>query len=221
MIKKALYVQRKDVARIYKEIPQVLTNGEVRCRLLPLTGHLLYLDSAVGDRAVIETDSSKLQIIPYITLMDQRSKKIFIYQRGEGGTEERLHGMCSIGLGGHVEEETNYTRDMKSVIIECIVRELAEEVGLIFTPTEVMDLSITTSSKGYAIYDDSDAVGKVHLGIGYVMSIDKARLQSSELDVITNGKWLSIPEIKSGVAEGIFKLENWSKLVMTGLDNSI
>ena len=33
--------------------------------------------------------------------------KILRYRRGKGGGETRLHGLYSVGVGGHISEEDN------------------------------------------------------------------------------------------------------------------
>ena len=53
-----------------------------------------------GPRALLERNSSFRQIIPYIVLVDDG--QVVAYERAERGSEARLHGMLSIGMGGHV-----------------------------------------------------------------------------------------------------------------------
>src|SRR6266851_7883968 len=62
------------------------------------SSHLVYLN-----RSEAEQDRRYKQVIPYVLLIcDDR---LLRYRRGRGGEEKRLHGLYSVGIGGHISEE--------------------------------------------------------------------------------------------------------------------
>ena len=65
---------------------------------LTTTARLVYLN-----RSDAEKDKNHKQLIPYVLLLCQG--KILRYRRGRGGQETRLHGLFSVGVGGHISEE--------------------------------------------------------------------------------------------------------------------
>ena len=110
-------------------------------------------------RGPMESDPSYKQLIPYVLLewTDQDGTVfLFTYTRGGGGGESRLHAKRSVGIGGHISKEDSaegadpYRMGLR--------RELEEEV----------DLSQTIRRRESLIYDPSNEVGQVHLGIVYV-----------------------------------------------------
>src|SRR2546423_1722543 len=57
------------------------------------------------NRSEAEHDRRYKQLIPYVILICH--DRMLRYQRGRGGGEKRLHGLYSIGIGGHISEEDN------------------------------------------------------------------------------------------------------------------
>src|SRR5213593_2530317 len=62
------------------------------------SSHILYLN-----RSEAEQDRRYKQLIPYVLVIC--NGKILRYRRGRGGQETRLHGLYSVGIGGHISEE--------------------------------------------------------------------------------------------------------------------
>jgi predicted NUDIX family phosphoesterase len=113
-------------------------------------------DSSLEDPA--RRGGSYLQFIPYIVL--QSDRHVWCYRR-KGG-EGRLHGRLSCGVGGHVEREDEVYHSMMQTLANAAYRELKEETGLSVTIPEPVGL----------IYDDSDPVGAVHLGVLYLIDMN-------------------------------------------------
>ena len=71
------------------------------------------------------------QILPYIAVMDTDGKYL-TYSRN--GTESRLHGSRSIGIGGHIDLEdmfSNYdSNNILNTIGNAMCRELKEEASI-------------------------------------------------------------------------------------------
>ena len=60
--------------------------------------NLVYLN-----RTEAEQNRLYKQLIPYVLLIC--NDKILRYRRGKGGQETRLHGLYSVGIGGHISDE--------------------------------------------------------------------------------------------------------------------
>src|SRR6266542_1216650 len=61
------------------------------------SSRLVYLN-----RSDAEHDKRYKQLIPYVLLIC--NDRILRYRRGRGGQETRLHGLYSVGVGGHISE---------------------------------------------------------------------------------------------------------------------
>src|SRR5208337_4189957 len=85
--------------------------------------HLVYLN-----RSAAEQNKRYKQLIPYVLLMCQG--RILRYRRGKAGGETRLHGLYSVGIGGHISEEDNGLFSNDRGYQEGMRRELMEEVAI-------------------------------------------------------------------------------------------
>lgn len=154
-------------------------------------------------RSQMESDPSYKQLIPYVLLEwdDGGTKKLFTYTRGGGGGEARLHAKRSVGIGGHISAEDAaggadpYATGMQ--------RELAEEVQLESTYTD---------QRVGLLYDPSNDVGKVHLGVVHRFVLSQPNVKSNEPD-LAEGGFISIAELR----EDLDRLETWSQLAITAL----
>lgn len=155
-------------------------------------------------RSRMETDPRFKQLIPYVLLQwtdDTGTVKLFTYTRGGGSGEARLHAKRSIGIGGHISREDAaegadpYTAGMH--------RELEEEVQL--------ETSYTESKEGL-IYDPSNDVGKVHVGVVHRFVLERPQVKSNEAD-LAEGGFISIEELRSDMD----RLETWSQLAINAL----
>ncbi len=209
---------------------------------------LLNSDLSFGlmDRKFCETDQNYLQLIPYITLWDSANNKFFVYTRGDVGDENRLHGMCSLGLGGHIDyilplvEEATYNDILYNTIVSTAIRELSEEVGAFEVETigtnhqlaeteanrVMFDKLMRAISNATLIHTDLDEVGSVHLGISIVCPIDPSTLGEHENGVIIKGQWLSMEEIKTRTQldegnEERLTLETWSEILIQTLETTV
>ncbi len=148
------------------------------------------------DRDKAENDPTIKQLIPYSIL--RRNEHVFRYLRAPKGAEARLHGLWSIGVGGHinpVDGDPGY-----EAYARAFARELAEEVGI--NKRANLDKVVGL------INDDSNDVGKVHFGI--VHEIEVGFELQFEDDALSNGSFQH-PETHKLQVE---KYENWSKLII-------
>ncbi len=151
-------------------------------------------------RSEAEQNKAYKQLIPYVLVICDG--KILRYRRGSGGGEKRLHGLYSVGIGGHISEEDN---DLFSPVgyQEGMRRELLEEV-------DIDELNETVVA---VINDDSTEVGYVHFGVVHVLHV------TSE-DVAGRRSGIVSPEFVT-ISEAIKDLsayESWSRFCLERLD---
>src|SRR2546426_9133990 len=120
------------------------------------SSRLVYLN-----RSDAEHDKRYKQLIPYVLLIC--NGRILRYRRGRGGQETRLHGLYSVGVGGHISEEDHGLFSTGPGYHEGMRRELIEE-GAVEEGNE---------SAVAGINDDSTEVGCVHFGVVHVMHVAK------------------------------------------------
>ena len=148
------------------------------------------------------------QILPYITVTDGEGKYLS-YSRN--GTETRLHGSRSIGIGGHIDIVDMYDPDyevlnnIKETIIQATIRELEEEINLLCDG----DWLVSKTNLGKLIVDTTNPVGEVHVGLFSKLVYPHAQPQEE----LHDAKWLTVDELKASIDE----YENWSKLIIEGL----
>jgi dCTP deaminase len=142
-----------------------------------------------------ETDEDVLQLIPYVAIFD-RHCSIFSYVRAKeikDYGDSRLFGKHSVGIGGHVIKS-----DAPDYILNCLRRELAEEVkldGLVSMPVLV----------GTIISYDKP-VDRVHFGLVYGIVTD-GDVQPAESSIIS-GRMIKRSDIT--IFPGNVGYETWS-----------
>lgn len=143
-------------------------------------------------RSAMEHDPTYKQIIPYLVF--NYADKYFVMQRKSTASEERLKNKYSLGIGGHIREEDLQGKSLA----DWSKREFEEEVN--FTGNLVIE------PQGI-INDDSNDVGKVHVGFVFLLNGDSADISvKSELK---SGELLSLEEMKPLYAS----METWSQYV--------
>ena len=138
-------------------------------------------------RSEMETDPSYKQLIPYVLLQwtdDDGVTKLFTYTRGGGGGEARLHAKRSVGIGGHISRED--AADGADPYSSGMHRELSEEVQLESTYQEFRD---------GLIYDPSNDVGKVHLGVVHRFVLQRPQVKTNEAE-LADGGFVSVDELR-------------------------
>lgn len=154
-------------------------------------------------RDQMEADPSFKQLIPYCIFQHvdgEGVKHVFQYTRGSGGGESRLHAKKSVGIGGHISTEDigddcPYELGMQ--------RELSEEVQI--------DTQYDQTMVGL-INDDSNDVGKVHLGVVHLFTVASPSVSSKELEIAGAG----FSPVAQVMAE-IDRYETWSQFCLKSL----
>jgi predicted NUDIX family phosphoesterase len=150
-----------------------------------------------------ENDPTQKQIIPYVILAFE--DKILYYVRGKRAGEQRLVAKGSIGIGGHLNDadaglfsldEEHYNR-----VVE---REVHEEIDL---------LSKFRNRIVALLNDDSTEVGRVHLGIVHIFTLEEPKVQKREA-MITGLTFRTKEELICQRES----LESWSQICLDSLD---
>jgi predicted NUDIX family phosphoesterase len=152
-------------------------------------------------REQMELNPSFKQLIPYVILEYQNrgaEPQLFTYTRGSNQGESRLHKKRSIGIGGHICEQD--TQGSNNPYLVGLRRELAEEI-------KIEDL-YSLQSLGL-LYDSSNEVGRVHLGIVHRISLSRPAVSSNERG-INEAKFTPISALKSHH----MSLETWSQICL-------
>ncbi len=183
------------------------------------------------ERNLAENDISKKQIIPYIILKD-RNDRFFTYKRK--GNEKRLHGLYSLGVGGHIDlddlltTEFNQTglndnkiisdnltfnldyNSFSNILKIALSREILEETGI-----NINKIEIEEKLKFLGIInEDISSVGKVHLGFVYLFNLNMNQEIKPIDDEINSFKYLD----KSDLTQIWDNLERWSILSLSLLN---
>ncbi|MGH7939543.1 MAG: NUDIX domain-containing protein [Limisphaerales bacterium] len=158
--------------------------------------NVLYLN-----RSEAEKDKHYKQLIPYALII--HGDRILRYRRGKGGQETRLHGLYSVGVGGHISEEDTGLFTKGPGYHEAMRRELMEEVAI----------NVTREMAVAVINDDSTDVGCVHLGIVHVVYVADEVIANGR-DGIVGAEFIPIREaVKNPDA-----YESWSRFCLENLD---
>ena len=143
------------------------------------------------------------QILPYIAIMDNEGKYL-TYSRN--GTETRLHGSRSIGIGGHIDIYDFYDENYHlfnspiETIAQATHRELQEEIGV----SAMFDTTLLSR----IIVDTTNSVGKVHVGLTTTLIAEQRGIHPQE--ELHDPQWLTVEELKANIDQ----YENWSKLII-------
>lgn len=151
------------------------------------------------------------QILGYVQLVNEQGE-ILSYARK--GKEKGLHGLRSIGVGGHVSHEELVTAIYRSdnptqlpklteLIQLGLRRELLEEVGI--------DIG-TFMEANQLLVSDSNITSQVHVGLPMQLNVIEAAIILEESEFLDT-RWITIEELKA--TEDIY--EPWSQLLIQNM----
>ncbi len=156
----------------------------------------LDLVGSARPRRELELDPEWKQPIPYAIALytAEGERQLFWMDRLAGGSDRRLHGRASFGVGGHIGADDGG-------ILAALEREWSEEVETAalprFTPLGLLN-------------DDSDEVGRVHLGIVFLAELFSPEIAVREREKLAG----SLVSVKSAVARA-GELEGWSAALIS------
>jgi predicted NUDIX family phosphoesterase len=157
---------------------------------------ILYLN-----RSEAEQDKRYKQLIPYVLVIC--NDKILRYRRGKGGQETRLHGLFSVGVGGHISEEDNGLFSSGLGYEEGMRRELMEEIAV----DELKESVVAV------INDDSTEVGYVHFGVVHIARVKDENVASGRSG-ISSPEFIPLSEAVKDPAG----YESWSRFCLENLE---
>lgn len=151
------------------------------------------------DRPEAEGDPAYKQLIPYVTITNDGH--FLLLERTKAQGEKRLHGMLSLGVGGHINP-IDEGSDLEETIALALARELEEELWL--------HVESQPKLLGF-INDNSNSVGSVHLGLHYLLPVE-TRPKVRETDKM-KALWLKPFQIEALRP----RLETWSQILLPRL----
>ncbi len=186
--------------------------------------HIIECKQEFHSRSLMETDETYKQIIPY--LIFEHENKYFLMQRQSNASEKRLQNKYTLGIGGHIRREDLQSHSFPSQasvfakatpdrqdeqggknshpIFNWANREFHEEVNY--------DGSFTIEPLGI-LNDDSNAVGKVHIGFVFLLhgNSDQISIKSE----LKSGRLVDLAECTTHMSA----MEQWSQRVLAFLQN--
>jgi predicted NUDIX family phosphoesterase len=154
-------------------------------------------------RSKAEDDPTHKQLIPYAVFVFEG--KILHYVRGGSSGEKRLVAKGSIGIGGHINDsdESLFAFD-EGAYHDAVRREISEELKIAGPWTEKIVALIN---------DDATEVGRVHLGVVHVVTLQSPEVSAGE-KAIAQLQFLRPEELR----ERASSLETWSQIILEGWD---
>lgn len=143
-----------------------------------------------ADRAEAERTPAWKQLIPYCLV--SRPGELFCVQRLNKGSEDRLHGLYSVGLGGHINPvDRSMDAERDGLVREALERELSEEL-------RIADPTGATPRFLGLLNDDQTEVGRVHVGVVFILELPSAtKIRIREVSVL-RGRFAPIAELPHG-----------------------
>ncbi len=153
------------------------------------------------NRSETEQDPRYKQLIPYVLIFCQG--RILRYRRGKGGQETRLHGLYSVGIGGHISDEDHGLFSSHVGYQEGMRREILEEVAV----EQAKDAAVAL------INDDSTDVGRVHFGVVHVMHVASETVARGRSGIVAP-EFIPVADAVRDPAA----YESWSQFCLEKLD---
>ncbi len=149
-------------------------------------------------RYLAEEDYNFKQIVSYIVFIHRNN--IFLMERSDTASEQKLKNKFSIGIGGHLNKE-----DLNKDLLFWGEREFQEEINY---EDNLKNLNIKPIA---IINDESNNIGKLHIGIVYI--IHGASNKISIKSEMKSGKLVSLNKCYKYYNH----LESWSQLTLNFL----
>ena len=178
-----MVVERADLAQWLVEYGLVVENADAILDVVNDRHFFL-------DRPAAEVSPRYKQIIPYVLI--RHGASWYLLQRTPKQTEARLHHKLSLGIGGHVNPDT-------PELLDGLEKELEEEVDV------RGDYDLTFAG---ILNDDTTDVGRVHLGVVFVLDAHDGDVTVRETEKMT-GRWVPASEL----AQHREAMETWSQIV--------
>jgi predicted NUDIX family phosphoesterase len=153
------------------------------------------------NRSEAEQDKRYKQLIPYVLIIC--NGRILRYRRGRGGQETRLHGLYSVGVGGHIADEDHGLFSSGIGYHDGMRRELMEEVAV----EEGRETAVAV------INDDSTDVGAVHFGVVHLMHVSSEATAGGRSGIVAP-EFIPLEEATKDPAG----YESWSRFCLENIE---
>ena len=154
------------------------------------------------NRREAEQDPRYKQLIPYVVLV--HDDRVLHYRRGKGGEETRLHGLFSVGVGGHISDQDSGLFSTDSAgYYDGMWRELREEV----------DIEPLSEAAVAVINDDTTEVGTVHFGVIHILRVADESAAGRRKGIVSP-EFVPIADAVRNAAD----YESWSRLCLENFD---
>ncbi len=184
---------KEKVLVIPANLAESLCNYKAWGQPSPILEQIILQSHTFRERDEAETNFEFKQVIPYV-IVTHGGCAYLLSQRTSKGNEKRLHEKFTLGHGGHINPDDMYGH---SPLVENIKRELREEFALNYTACKPVGL----------INDNSNEVGKVHMGLVYLMeSTSSVVLPEQDRH---RPQWVPI----NALSQYYERMESWSQIV--------
>ncbi len=153
------------------------------------------------NRSEAENDRRYKQLIPYVLVL--HGDRVLRYRRGKGGQETRLHGLFSVGIGGHISDEDHGLFSAGIGYHDGMRRELMEEVAV----GDAKEVAVAL------INDDSTDVGYVHFGVVHIMYVPDESVAGRRSGIVAP-EFVPLVEAKKDTSV----YESWSRFCLENVD---
>jgi predicted NUDIX family phosphoesterase len=156
-------------------------------------------------RSQAEEDFSVVQLVSLYIV--SHNKFFLTFKRTKRLPEQRLHGVYSVGFGGHLNPDDApplFAALSSEEFATYIQRELNEELVL----KDVPDISFVG-----LLYDESREVSKQHIGLVYNVRLTSPNYEIGERGFLMDSKLESLSDILSRLSD----FENWSEMIVRDL----
>jgi predicted NUDIX family phosphoesterase len=146
-------------------------------------------------RHLVEDDPSQQQVIPYCIVHHPEDDTYLLTRRLRRSSERRLHNLYSLGVGGHVNPGDGERFDP---VVGGRIREWSEEI---------VCPSGATASLVALLNEDSTPVGRVHLGLVFLVEPAYGPVSVRETDKL-EGEIMTLEAMR----RHYLSMESWSQL---------
>lgn len=162
----------------------------------------IFENSYFKNREEVENDETLRQLIPYV-VFQKETGEILVVKRTKNQSEKRLHDKISVGIGGHINLVDKEKDSSEMTFFNGLNREINEEL-IINKLNKLEYIGI--------IYDNSNPVSRVHMGILFLAKVNDAEINEKEN---FQSNWMLPSEITK---LDTTKMEDWTKVSLKALD---
>jgi len=162
----------------------------------------IFENSYFKNREDVENDETLRQLIPYV-VFQKETGEILVVKRTKNQSEKRLHDKISVGIGGHINPVDEEEDSAEMTFFNGLNREINEEL-IINKLNKLEYIGI--------IYDSSNPVSRVHMGILFLAKVNDAEINEKEN---FESDWMLPSEI---VKLDTTKMEDWTKVSLKALE---